>query len=41
MELKIMKDKMEYLSQSYYEDSEDMLTVGLAEYHTHMYKYGI
>ena len=31
MELKIMKDKMECLSQLYDADREDMLTVGLAE----------
>ena len=31
MELKIMKDKMEYLSQLYDADRENMLTVGLAE----------
>ena len=31
MELKIMKDKIEYLSQLYDADRENMLTVGLAE----------
>ena len=31
MELKIMKDKMEYLSQLHDADRENMLTVGLAE----------